>query len=177
MTTMGSCSNTWTARFPQVATNPPLNDTRALISFPALTCTEGLEPSTLLSLWSSQVFSITTGIVLYDQIWTTQGRWSLFQHRPDSLQFFSDLIQAPFYESLLNSLMSSISAGAVIWSYDQTLHGRWWYMIKPCIWSHPIYDPTLDMIKSCTSFSSSPSLSSCLQINFEKKKMMVVDLK
>ena len=50
MTTMGSCSNTWTARFPQVATNPPLNDTRALISFPALTCTQGLDPSILLSL-------------------------------------------------------------------------------------------------------------------------------
>ena len=50
MTTMGSCSNTWTARFPQVATKPPLNDTRALISFPALTCTERLDPSILLSL-------------------------------------------------------------------------------------------------------------------------------
>ena len=34
MLTMGSCSMTWTARFPQVATKPPLNDTRALISFP-----------------------------------------------------------------------------------------------------------------------------------------------
>ena len=34
MLTMGSCSMTWTARFPQVATKPPLNDTSALISFP-----------------------------------------------------------------------------------------------------------------------------------------------
>ena len=134
MATMGSCSNTWTARFPQVATKPPLNDTRALISFPALTCT-------------------------------------------DSLQFFSALIQAPFYESLSNSLMSSISAGtAFIWSYvikpymvdgDILSKPVWSYMIKPYkrfdhiwsyrvwsyttidyiyIWSNPIYDQTLYLL-------------------------------
>ena len=144
MTTIGSCSNTWTARFPQVATNPPLNDTRALISLPALTCT-------------------------------------------DTLQFFLALIQAPFYESLSNSLMSSISAGtAFIWSYviksymvdGDILSKPVWGLI---IYDHTgfdhispstiyIYDQTLYMIKPCTSFSSSPSPSSCLQINFEKKK-------
>ena len=32
--TMGSCSMIWTVKLPQVTRKPPLNETRALISFP-----------------------------------------------------------------------------------------------------------------------------------------------
>ena len=32
--TMGSCSMIWTVKFAQVTRKPPLNETRALISFP-----------------------------------------------------------------------------------------------------------------------------------------------
>ena len=154
MTTIGSCSNTWTARFPQVATNPPLNDTRALISFPALTCT-------------------------------------------DSLQFFSALIQAPFYESLSNSFMSSISAGnAFIWSYvikpymvdgDILSKPVWSYMIKPYkrfdhIWSYSVWSYiTIDYIYIWSNpVPPSPHphhrLLAC-RSTLRRKKMMMVDLK
>ena len=152
MTTMGSCSNTWTARFPQVATNPPLNDTRALISFPALTCT-------------------------------------------DSLQFFSALIQAPFYESLSNSLMSSISAGtAFIWSYVIKPYMVDGDILSKPVWGLIIYDHTgFDHISPSTIYiytikpyiwsnhvppSPHPHhrLLAC-RSTLRRKKMMVVDLK
>ena len=78
MLTMGSCSMTWTARFPQVATKPPLNDTSALISFP---CTWFVGWNESESEWYKRAdfFSLNLDCGLeWKWKWMIQARWSLF---------------------------------------------------------------------------------------------------